>query len=217
MRHPNLARLAGLLFGLPALLAGCSLFEPTSPEVGDVGETLLPSYAAPESCLKYLVVGVVRKDDLGLAAYTGALADSTKDGIGFHAFFDPAVWNAYTGVKPDDWNLDYETQFYSALTTLRAEAYGMAWLPDEYNPYDIGDDLAADTCILHRQYKVWAISGPDSLLIAIGYADLRFARISASRWALTRWQDRVDPEIGANPTNDLWRTFGYRRLNAAGG
>ena len=55
MRHPGRrAARAALLLGLLALpLAGCGLFRPTSPEVGDSGATLLPSYADPESSLKY--------------------------------------------------------------------------------------------------------------------------------------------------------------------
>ena len=217
MRRPDRPRCAGLLLALLALLtAGCGLFEPTSPEVGESGETLLANYADPESSLKYMAIGIGRKDNVGLATYIGALADSSSDGVGFHAFFDAAVWNAYTGVKPDDWDLDHEeTQFYPAFIALRTEAYTMVWLPDEYHPLDeVVDD---DHVILHRQYKVWAGSSTDSLLIGVGYADLYFTRISASRWALTRWQDRVDPDIGATPTDELWRTFGYWRLNATTG
>lgn len=207
----------GLLAGLAALLlAGCGLFELTSPEVGDGGSTLLASYADPESCLKYMAIGIERKDNVGLTAYIGALADSTNDGVGFHAFFDAAVWNAYTGVRPDDWDLDHEeTQFYPAFISLRSDTLDMSWLPDEDHPLDeIVDD---NHVILHRKYQVMAISSTTSLLIAVGYADLHFTRVSASRWALARWQDRVDPDIGVNPENEMWRTFGYWRLNLSTG
>jgi hypothetical protein len=209
---------AVLLGGLAALaLAGCGLFKPTSPEVGNTGTTLLVSYADPENCLKYMAIGIERKDNVGLTAYIGALADSLGgDGVGFHAYFDAAVWNAYTGLKPADWDLDHEeTQFYPAFIALRTDSLDMQWLPDEQHPLD--ETIDSDHVILHRQYKVLAISATESLLIAIGYADLYFTRISASRWALTRWQDRVDPAIGVNPTNEMWRTFGYWRLNATRG
>ena len=126
------------------------------------------------------------------------------------------MWNAYTGVKPDDWDLDHEeTQFYPAFIALRADTYDMEWLPDEQHPLD--ETIDSDHVILHRQYEVHSVSSTESLLIAIGYADLYFTRISASRWALTRWQDRVDPAIGVNPSNEMWRTFGYWRLNATTG
>lgn len=217
MRHPPPALRAGLLLGaLALLLAGCGLFRPTSPEIGAGQSTLLASYADPESCLKYMAIGIERKDNVGLTAYVGALADSAGDGVGFHAFFDAAVWNAYTGVKPDDWDLDHEeTQFYPAFIALRTDTLDMEWSTDEQHPLD--ETIDSDHVILHRKYEVHAISATETLLIAIGYADLYFTRISASRWALTRWQDRVDPAIGVNPANEMWRTFGYWRLNATTG
>jgi hypothetical protein len=212
----HLAR-AGLALGLLAvLLAGCDLFKPASPEAGGGGSTLLPSYAAPESCLRYMQVGIERKDNVGQDAYLGAMADTTTDGAGFHAFFDPAVWNAYTGIKPTDWDLRHEATFLSVFIRLRAEPYEMRWLPDEFHPHD--DDLDGDHKILHRRYTVRALqSTGDSLLIAVGYADLYFTRISAARWALTRWEDRVDPDVGAQPADPLQQTFGSRRLNAGAG
>lgn len=204
------------LGGLALLVAGCGLFEPTSPEVGSTGEVLLANYSDPESCLAYMALGVERKDNVGLTAYIGALADSASDGVGFHAFFDAAVWNAYTGIKPDDWTLSYEeTQFYPAFIALRSDSYDMRWLPDEQHPLD--ETIDSDHVILHRKYEVYALSTNESLLIAVGFADLYFTRVSASRWVLTRWQDRVDPDIGVNPADEMWRTFGYWRLNATTG
>jgi hypothetical protein len=215
---PRLLR-AGLALGLLAVLGGgCDLFKPATPEVAGGGPTLLASYATPESCLRYMQVGIERKDDVGKGAYLGALADSTTALLGFHAFFDPAVWNAYDGIRPADWNLDYEAQFLSLYFSLRPNPYEMKWLPDEVHPYDYLSP-EGDRMILHRRYEVRALqpSPADPLLITVGYADLYFARISASRWALYRWEDRVDPDIGAQPTVDDYRTFGYRRLNAGAG
>jgi hypothetical protein len=211
----RLGALGGL--GLLALLlAGCGLFRPTSPEVGATGEALLANYSDPESSLKYMAIGIGRKDNIGLDAYIGALADTTTDGVGFHATFDAAVWNAYSGIKPDDWDLDHEeTQFYPAFAALRSEAYRMEWLPDSIHPIDERPD---DTHrILHRQYRVWAVGATDSLIIGIGFADLYFTSVSSSRWALTRWDDRVASYVGVNPANEMWRTFGYWRLNLSTG
>jgi hypothetical protein len=209
--HGPALLLAGSLAAL--LLAGCSLFEPTSPEAGSGGTTLLTNYADPESCLKYMAIGIVNKD-AGLAAYIGALADSAGgDGVGFHAFFDTAVLNAYTrttGLKIEDWNLGSErTQFLPYLGKLRLEPYVMGWTADEQHLDNVEDTRA----VLHRHYRVVAVTSTDSLIIAVGYADLYFTKLSASRWALTRWEDRVDPDYGVYPANDLWRTFGYWRLN----
>jgi hypothetical protein len=208
---------AGLALGLLAVLvAGCDLFKPASPEVGGGGFTLLPSYATPESCLRYMQIGIERKDNVGQVAYLGALADTTTDGLGFHAFFDPAVLNAYTGIPPTDWDLRHEAQFLSVFIRSFGDPYEMRWLSDEVHPHD--DDFG-DHMILHRRYEVRALrqSTADTLLIAVGYADLYFARISAARWALYLWQDRVDPAVGAQPAVDDQRTFGYRRLNAGAG
>jgi hypothetical protein len=209
---------AGVVLGLlAALLTGCDLFKPASPESGGGGAALLTDYSAPDSCLRYMQVGIERKDNIGQAAYLGALADTTKDGVGFHAFFDPAVWNAYTGIKPADWDLDHETQFLPVFIRVTGDPYEMSWLPDEFHPHD--DEVDQDHRILHRRYEVRALrqSTADTLLIAVGYADLYFARISAARWALTRWLDRVDPAVGAQPADPLQQTFGSRRLNAGSG
>ena len=208
---------AGLALGLLAVLvAGCDLFKPASPEMGGGGSTLLPSYATPESCLRYMQIGIERKDNVGQSAYLGALADTTTDGQGFHAFFDPAVWNAYDGIRPADWDLSHEAQFLPVFIRSFGDPYEMRWLPDEVHPHD--DDLG-DHMILHRRYEVRALrqSTADTLLIAVGYADLYFAKISAARWALTRWQDRVDPAVGAQPADPDQQTFGSRRLNAGAG
>jgi hypothetical protein len=92
----------------------------------------------------------------------------------------------------------------------------MKWLPDVAHPYD--ETLDDDHQILHRRYEVRALlQNQAPLLIAVGYADLYFTRVSGTRWALTRWQDRVDPDVGAQPADPEQQTFGSRRLNAGAG
>jgi hypothetical protein len=221
MRRPGHPLRAGFVLGLLAVLvAGCDLFKPATPEVGVAGVALIPSYAVAESCLRYMQVGIERKDVAGQDAYLGALADTTTDGIGFHAFFDEADWRAYTGAeKPADWDLRHEAQFLPVFIRSYGDPYEMKWLQDEVHPYD-DDPPDPDHRILHRRYEVRALRQrtADTLLIAVGYADLYFARISASRWALYRWQDRVDPAVEAQqPKDPDQQTFGSRRLNAGAG
>jgi hypothetical protein len=214
MRPPRVTLALVLLAGL---LPGCNLFKPAEPETGGGGSAIIANYSTPDSCLFYMRLGIEAKGSNGQEAYLGALADTTQDAVGFHAFFDPAVWSAYTGPKPQDWDLDHERQFYGAFVQVRPDPYVMQWLVDEYHPHDeIVDD---DHHILHRQYLVHALveETGESLLIAVGYADLYFTRVSASRWALTRWDDRVDPEVGAQPEDPLQQTFGMRRLSAGTG
>jgi hypothetical protein len=213
---------AGLALGLlAALVAGCDLFRPASPEVEAATAALRPSYATPESCLFYMQIGIERKDNVGQAAYIGALADTTADGRGFHAFFDPVVLSAHVqvgGIPPVDWDRSYEDNFLSIFfSSFPNASYQMAWLEDENYPIanEVRDGAAR---LLHRRYKVWAtLSTGEIRLIAVGYARLSFAKISASRWALVFWDDRVDPAVTAQPTDPDQRTFGYRRLKARPG
>jgi serine protease inhibitor ecotin len=216
LRNSRLLRAALALGLLAVLVAGCDLFKPASPEVGGTGTTLLPSYATPESCLRYMQIGIERKDNAGQDAYLGALADTTTDGWGFHAFFDPVVLKNYSGILPADWDLRHEAQFLSVFIRSYGDPYEMRWLEDVDYPHDIYE---GDNAILRRRYKVWALreKTADTLLIAVGYSELHFTRISASRWALIRWQDRVDPAVGAPPKVDDEQTFGSRRLNAGAG
>ena len=215
-RHPARLRHAGLALGLLAvLLAGCKLFDPASPEVGGGGSVLFTNYSYPDSCLEYMRLGVERKDNAGQTAYIGALADSVKDGVGFHAFFDPAVLAAYSGIIPADWDLQHESElFYPAFIRLFSDPYAMSWLPDSVHPID---DRGDDAQVLHRRYVVRVLRSSAIDTIAIGYADLYFKRISASRWGLIRWEDRVDPAVGVQPADPLQQTFGSRRLKASSG
>jgi hypothetical protein len=208
---------AALVLGLLAALAGgCKLFQPAKPEVGGGGSTLLTDYSSPDSCLEYMRLGIQLKGNVGQAAYIGALADSSKDGVGFHALFDPAVVSAYQatgGTPPADWGVREEAdRFYPTFIGVSPDSFELLWEGDEFHP---NDDLGQDAALLHRQYVVRTRRASQVVdTIAIGYADLSFARISASRWALIRWEDRVDSRVGVRPANPLQQSIGSRRLRA---
>ncbi len=197
--------------------AGCKLFDPAKPETPLSGvPIIIPNYTKIDSCLYYMRVGIEAKA-YGQTAYLGTLADSIgrKDGVGFHATFDPAVWNAFTGPKPSDWNLDLETQFFGVFIKTYSGEYTMDWQPDLDHPDEYSE--SDPEVVVHRHYEVHTtLDTGNTLLIAVGYADLTFTRVG-TRWVLRRWDDRVDPLVGAQPAVDDQRTIGYRRLNIGAG
>jgi len=217
IRHRRRGLGANLVSLLPLLLlAGCDMFRPARPELGGKGSSVIANYSSPDSCLRYMKLGIEAKAK-GQELYIGALADTTVDKVaGFRAWFDPAVERLFT-FQRDAWLLGDERDFFNDFITKRSYPYLMEWQRDTLNWDDRGDAQA----VLHRHYQVFSIEptqqGQDSLLIAVGYADLYFIRISPSRWALRRWDDRVDPAVGAQPQDSWQQSFGYRRLRAVGG
>jgi hypothetical protein len=207
---------AGLVGLLPLLLlAGCDMFRPALPEMGGTGTSIIANYSSADSCLRYMKLGIEAKAK-GQELYIGALADTTVDRAGFRAWFDPAVERLFT-FRPDAWLLANERDFFNDFITKRPYPYLMEWQRDTLNWDDRGDAQA----VLHRHYQVFSIEprqgGQDLLLIAVGYADLYFIKVSPSRWALRRWDDRVDPAVGAQPQDSWQQSFSYRRLATSGG
>lgn len=191
-------------------VGACNLFRPAVPEAGGVGRIVPTNYRDPDATLATLALAIEDKGrGNGQSVYLGGLADSTTDGRAFHAFFDPAVLSRFQpGQIPPDWNLTYERNFYSNFARFRTGEYGVHWFPDDPNP----DQFEFDTATLHRKYEIYErIDGGDSLLIAIGFADLYFISHSGD-WVIARWQDRVDPTRGANPRNPDEVAYGFRRL-----
>jgi len=76
------------------------------------------------------------------------------------------------------------------------------------------DEINAADAVLYRKYEVYAISadGNTTSRIAVGLADLFFRKISSNRWVIIRWQDHVDPTVGANPSDTDQLSMGARRL-----
>ena len=125
-----------------------------------------------------------------------------------------AEWRASPGAgdpyEPGDTR--HERLFFSELMgVLESFEYQFAWGTDTGSERD---EIGAETALLHRYYQLTATS-PDGLLfedIAIGYADLTMRKYNG-RWWLVRWDDRIDPTIGVNPSNTYNRTMGARRLD----
>jgi hypothetical protein len=196
----------------------CKLFRPATPEQGGVGTIILANYSDPDSTLATLARGIAGKAN-GQSAYSGGIADTTRDGRSFTATFDPAVLSRYTSLAtaikvPERWNETFELTFFFNFIQYKKNAdYTLKWGPDQFNPIDPPRGL--DTALLHRSYKVTArLSDGSDLIIMVGYADLYFALTAASRWVIVGWQDRVDAAYGgANPSNPDQVSAGWRRLN----
>jgi hypothetical protein len=196
----------------------CKLFRPASPEHGGVAVLIPTNYSDPESTLVTLARGMAGKAN-GLAAYSGGIADITRDGQSFTATFDPAVLSRYKSLPgalevPARWDEVYERTFFFNFIQYKKNAdYTLAWGPDQFNPID--PPRGTDTALLHRSYKVTAhLSDGSDLIIAVGYADVSFVLNPASRWVIVGWQDRVDAAYGgANPGNPDQVSIGWRRLN----
>ncbi len=219
----RLARLVLLGIGWCALtggvFSGCrGLFTPATPEPPS-GQSIVLNYRSPEATLNTMELGIAAKGQ-GSTAWLGAFADSARpeDGPGYHHFFDSGdvgVFEAACGCQaPADWRTSQEQNFYLALLDVRpGDDYVAFFELVEANP----DPPPTDTqAILHRRYRVLA-NAPDAssaLVIAIGFADLTFTKISADRWLITKWEDHVDPEVGVNPSDPYQLTLGRRRLES---
>jgi hypothetical protein len=206
-----LALACGLLF------AGCDLFQPRTPEPPSQAGVRI-DYSEPDSTLATMARGIESKaGSNGRTAYLGGLADSSVgDGPNFNAFFDPAavvIWQNVSGRNPPaEWGPGLEGQLYGYLPTLSSIGYSFFWLTDVEHPND--EDLSLNVKLLHRQYLLAAVAEeggtPDTL--AIGYADLTLTRsLVADKWVVWRWQDRVDPTVGPNPSKGK-QSFSALRL-----
>jgi hypothetical protein len=205
------AVVAALAFALS--LGGClGIFEPAKPENPTSGSSItVGNYTKPESCLYYMALGIAMKSSTGQDLYMGAFADSLApvlDKVGFHAAFDDEDWQAYDGLKPADWGYSQEKQFYGSLVALFPDDYRLVWSEDPENPHD-QQILGGDGLVAHRYYRLQALRQNDTLDVALGYADLTF-RYLAPRWALVRWEDRVDHTVDRSVISSM----GSRRLNA---
>lgn len=199
------------------VFGGCTgLFRPATAERPPNGGIVVQNYSTEEAVLTTISAALAAKI-YGQTAYIGAFAESTGVATrGFHAFHDPGSVQAWRQVThrepPADWTQALELNFYADLVGLRAtDAYSMQFEPDP----TLLDEPGQDETTLHRHYTLISNAEDGSRVdtLAIGYADILLYRASAGRWAIFRWQDKIDPTQGVNPVNPDHLSMGARRLN----
>jgi hypothetical protein len=208
-----------MLVALP--LAGCGLFNPAEPEPAPAFTGPPPSYADPDATLETIALSIelqgAGNSAFNVDAYMDAFANAASgDGADVVMLFDPADVALFPNVATA-WSPAREREFYGDFIARYPYAYSMAWID---LPNDPPDDNQSTPRLVYRRYEVHAhISDTDSVLIAVGLADLEFRSGSGGRWVISKWTDKVDPAIGSPPQppaeNDN-RSFGWRRLDSQG-
>ncbi|HYM81175.1 MAG TPA: hypothetical protein VEY91_07155 [Candidatus Limnocylindria bacterium] len=210
-----LAPLVAAWLTLTGLSAGCDgLFRPAVPEQAEDGTLIQRDYSDPDATLNTLKLAIEAKGlNGGNEAYLDGFADELRHGRAFRAFFDPAdsAQRVQSGGTVPAWVLQNEQTFYSSFINYRtADKYRMTWEVDVENPRD---DFGDTEATIHRKYTVVAesLDGSQTLVIAVGFADLLFYR-SSGEWVINRWIDRIDLSIVVTPEQPEQRTLGHRRL-----
>ncbi len=212
-------RLLALALALP--LAGCSLFNPAEPETAPDFTGPPPSYADPNETLETIALSIelqgAGNSAFNVDAYMDAFSNlASGDGVDVVTVFDPADVALFPNATTA-WTPAREREFYGDFIAQYPWAYTMAWID---LPNDPPDDTEGSTRLVYRRYEVHAhISETDSVLIAVGLADLEFRSGSGGRWVISKWTDKVDPAIGSPPqppAEDDNRTLGWRRLESQG-
>jgi hypothetical protein len=207
--------LSGLLTVALALPLGCvNPFKPSDPAPPD-GNGVAENFQTPDDVLETLRLAVENKSINGENAYINCFADSVAPADrAYRSFYDPAVrqvWQSGTPIPaPEPWNRELERGVPRRLNDIRQNAiYSWQWSRD---PFAISDEEGADSAQFHRKYVLLATdpsSNNSGEIIAQGYCDLSFLKIG-NRWAIVRWNDRLDPTIGANPSTDQYTMTWYR-------
>jgi len=187
---------------------GCDYFKPADPEPPSQTAVIIPNYRTPGTLLETMAKGIQDKGRTnGLAAYSGGLAET------FQATFDAQTisrMEQQTVEIPEEWDLTREEAFYSKFVTLSialSSEYSFRWLVDQTQGEDV---IEAESAILHKEYQAFAIAqSGESQYIARGFVTLHFIRISADRWAITRWEDR---ELNGANIEQGEVSMGQRRL-----
>ncbi|MEO5988387.1 MAG: hypothetical protein ABIU54_13165 [Candidatus Eisenbacteria bacterium] len=206
-----------------ALLAvgGCrNPFTPADPEPPAAGG-VTEDFRTPAKLLDTITAALADKGQSGASAYINAFADSTQASEkAFYAFHWPAAIDAWRAVSlrdpPQPWDLTLERAFYQYLVGYRPTAsYTLTWNDDPTSESDEIDlPSAPNLAVIHRRYTLYtSTSETDIAVIAIGYADLYLYKANG-RWFIYRWQDRIDPDIGVNPTDPEQLSMGARRLES---
>ena len=193
------------------VFSGCrGLFTPAVPEPPS-GEPVVNHYATLDETFATMKLGIAAKG-FGASGWLGAFDQSA-----YHQEFDDRDLSSFQGAcrcpGPDDWAFQQEQIFYLSFIQVRpGDEYSAAFDPVDWNP---DPPATASQAFVHRHYRITAHSpnGNDSLIIAIGTADLTFV-FSDGKWLITHWADRLDSTVGPNPTDSYKLSFGRRRLES---
>jgi hypothetical protein len=217
--RPAAARPLALGIVLALAVSGCTNpFKPATPAPPDT-QGLRADYSTPEKVLATLAAAMSVKAS-GATAWIDAMASPTGPfAPGFVAFQDPVVldkWLLSSQVPPPDpWNTEVERTFFSYFVGNVYPQYPflMVFERDNNSIEDVIDE-ASGTATLHKHYYIAATLPDESTqIVAIGYVDLRMVKYEGS-WHILIWQDRVDPAVGVNPTDQDYVTLGWRRLES---
>jgi hypothetical protein len=205
-----------------ALVAGACAnpFKPADPEdPSSSGPPVVEDFRTPEALLETIVQAIQNRSSNGASAYLRAFAESTVAGDrAYRSFYDGAVkstWQSATQLTaPEPWDVTLERNLHTQLSSIRPTyLYQFVWLPDPLSPQD-DDPAASDTVQYHRKYTLFAApENGNPEIIAIGFADLSMQK-KEGRWSITRWHDRVDPNVGVNPAATDQRTMSWWRLES---
>lgn len=205
-----------------ALVAGACAnpFKPADPEdPSSSGPPVVEDFRTPEALLETIVQAIQNRSSNGANAYLRAFAESTVAGDrAYRSFYDGAVksnWQSATQLTaPEPWDVTLERNLHTQLSGIRPTyLYQFVWLPDPLSPQD-DDPAASDTVQYHRKYTLFAApENGNPEIIAIGFADLSMQK-KEGRWSITRWHDRVDPNVGVNPAATDQRTMSWWRLES---
>jgi len=186
------------------LLGGCNLFQPRTAVPPSSGG-LKTDYSSPEATLGTMAGAIEAKAPGSTSsAYMNALADSIGSVVAWH--------NVTNRDPPALWGRDLERQLFNTLQNLSTDPFTFVWNEDVQHPNP--DFPSPGVEVLHKQYVLTATpeAGGNTVTLVTGYADLTFIKSKdGQRWVIERWQDRVDPAVGPNPSSGN-RSFSALRL-----
>jgi len=212
---------APLVVLLALLPLGCTNpFMPAEPEPPN-GQGPPEDFKTIEGLLATISLAIDAKSQAGSDTYIRAMAESTAVGDrAFRAFYDPGVraaWLINSGgqIAPEPWNLFLERGLYSELSGIRQnDPYRFEFTHDDGHGFDTENPVGSGLWEVHRHYELKALPSTGvEVTIAIGFADLILFD-NGSRFSIIEWHDRVDPDVGVNPSNTDERTFSYYRLES---